>query len=128
MLACTFGLGMSMGMPDVCKTPPFAIPAPFPNIAMNAMAIPTYFTVMIMGQPELNIGSMYALSSGDEGGSMGGVVSQVIVGMGRPMLGSMTYNVGGMPSWRTTAPTIQNMMNCPGFTVVPSQTIKLVMS
>lgn len=128
MLACTYGLGMSMALPDVCKTPPFAIPAPFPNMAMNAMAIPTYYTVLIMGQPELNIGAMYAISSGDEGGTMGGVVSQIIIGMGRAMLGSMTYNVGGMPSWRVTAPTIQNMMNCPGFTAVPSQTIKTILS
>ncbi|MXZ33244.1 MAG: DUF4150 domain-containing protein [Gammaproteobacteria bacterium] len=128
MMVCTFGAGMSLGFPDVCKTPPFAIPAPFPNMAMNAMAIPTYFTILILGQPELNIGATYAVSNGDEGGAMGGVVSNVICGPGRPMLGSTVYFVGGMPVWRMTAPTMQNMMNAPGFTTVPSQTIKTVMT
>ena len=44
------------------------------------------------------------------------------------MLGSMIYMVGGMPSWRLTAPTLQNLTNCPGVTTVPSQTIKTVLS
>lgn len=128
MMACTFGPGMSVGMPDVCKTPPFAIPAPFPNNAMNATAVPTYYTVMILGQPELNIGATVAVSVGDEGGAMGGVVSNVIVGPGRATMGSMTYTLGGMPSWRTMAPTMHNLMNAPGTTMVPSQTIKTIMS
>ena len=128
MMVCTFGLGMSLGFPDVCKTPPFAVPAPLPNIAMNATAIPTYFTILILAQPELNIGATYAVSSGDEAGAMGGVVSGIICGPGRAMLGSTVYFVGGMPAWRTTALTIQNMMNTPGFTSVPSQTIKVVMT
>ena len=128
MTVMTFSTGMSMGMPDVCKTPPLAIPAPFPNMANNAMAVPGYFTIMILGLPELNTASMHPITNGDEAGTMGGVVSQVFCGMARPMLGSMVYNVGGMPSWRVTAPTTQNMMNCPGFTSVPSQTIKIVLS
>jgi len=128
MMPMTFGPGMSMGFPDVCKTPPFAIPAPFPNMGQNVMAIPMYYTVMIMGQPELNIGAMYAISLGDEAGTFGGVVSQIFLGPGRPMLGSMLYTVGGMPSWRLTAPTLQNLTNCPGFSVVPSQVTKVVLS
>ena len=128
MMVCTFGPGMSLGVPDVCKVPPFEIPTPFPNTAMNATAVPAYYTVMILGQPELNMGAMYSVSTGDEAGATGGVVSGTIVGPGRPMLGSLTYSVGGMPSWRMTAPTIQNTMNVPGVTSVPSQTIKTVMS
>lgn len=128
MMVCTFGTGMSLGVPDVCKVPPFGVPSPFPNTATNATAIPTYYTVMILGQPELNMGATYAVTNGDEAGAMGGVVSGMICGPGRPMLGSLTYNVGGMPSWRLTAPTIQNMGNVPGTTTVPSQTIKAVMS
>lgn len=128
MMSCTYGLGMSMAFPDVCKTPPFAIPAPFPNMAMNALCIPAYYTILILAMPELNTGGTYAISSGDEAGTMGGVVSQVFIGMGRPMLGSTVYFVGGMPAWRLTAMTMQNMMNVPGFTCIPSQTIKLVLS
>ena len=71
MFVSTFGTGMSLGVPDVCMTPPFAIPAPFPNLAQNAMAIPSYFTVAINAMPELNMTAMYAMSNGDEGGTMG---------------------------------------------------------
>ena len=63
---------MSMAMPDVCMTPPFAIPAPFPNIANNALAIPGYYTIMINGMPELNTASQYAITSGDEGAPSAG--------------------------------------------------------
>lgn len=127
MMPMTFGTGMSMAVPDVCKTPPFAVPVPYPNMGNNAMAIPTYFTIMINAMPELNIGSMYAITNGDEAGAMGGVASQIIVGMGRPTLGSQMYFVGGMPSWRLTAPTIHNLANAPGITAVPGQFVKVVM-
>ena len=127
MMPMTMGAGMSIAMPDVCKTPPFAIPVPFPNIANNALAVPTYFTIMINGLPELNITGMYALTSGDEGGPLGGVASMTIVGMGRAVMGSTFYFVGGAPSWRLLAPTIQNMVNAPGTSMVPSQTVKIVL-
>ena len=123
----TWGAGMSMAMPDVCMTPPFAIPAPFPNIANNVLAIPGYYTIMINGMPELNTASQYAITSGDEGGAFGGVASGTIVGPGRPMMGSAAYSVGGSPSWRLTAPTLHNLSNAPGTTIIPSQTIKFVL-
>ena len=127
VMPMTFGMGMAMGMPDVCKTPPFAIPAPFPNIGNNAMAIPTYFTIMINCMPELNTGGQYAITSGDEAGAMGGVVSQVIIGPSRPLMGSTCYCVGGMPSWRMTDPTMHNLSNAPGIGMAPSQTVKIVL-
>lgn len=126
MLTTTAMVGMSIGTPDVCMTPPLAIPAPFPNIASNAMVVPTYFTVMINGMPELNIGAMHAITSGDEAGVMGGVASGMIIGTARPLMGSTTYFVGGMPSWRLTAPTLHNLANAPGVTSVPGQTVKIV--
>ena len=124
----TFGKGMSMATPDVCKLPPFAIPTPYPNIANNSMVVPTYFTIMINCMPELNIMAQYAVTSGDEAGAMGGVASQMIVGSGKPLMGSTSYFVGGGPSWRMTAPTIHNMSNAPGTTMTPSQTFKIVLS
>ena len=127
MFVSTFGMGMSLAVPDVCMTPPVAIPAPFPNMGNNAMAVPTYFTIMINGMPELNITAMYAITSGDEGGTMGGVASGMFMGMGRPTLGSQCVFVAGLPVWRLTAMTIQNLSNAPGVTTVPSQTVKMVM-
>ena len=127
MMVMTFGMGMSMGMPDTCKTPPLAIPAPFPNLANNAMCIPGYFTILINAMPELNLASMYAITNGDEAGAMGGVVSQIIMGPGQTVMGSTMYFVGGMPAWRLTAPTMHNMMNAPGVTMVPSQVTVMVL-
>ena len=127
MFCMTFGSGMSMATPDVCMTPPLAIPAPFPNIANNGMTLPAYFTIMINCMPELNQGSQYMMTSGDEGGAMGGVASGTIMMMGRPTLCSTVYFVGGMPSWRLTAMTMQNLTNAPGCTMVPGQFIKLVL-
>ena len=123
----TFGPGGLMAMLDVCKTPPLAIPGPFPNSGMNVAAIPTYFTVMIMGMPWLNVGTTVAISNGDEAGAMGGVVSQIIMGPGRPVVGSMIHMVGGMPSYRTLDPTLQNLANAPGTATIPSQTIVTIM-
>lgn len=116
-----------MGVPDVCMLPPFGIPTPFPNIANNALVVPSYFTIMINGLPELNMGAMHAITNGDEAGAMGGVASGMIIGSARPLMGSTCYFVGGMPSWRLTAPTLQNMTNAPGVTMVPGQTVKIVL-
>ncbi|MCY3811466.1 MAG: DUF4150 domain-containing protein [Gammaproteobacteria bacterium] len=128
MFVSTFGIGMSQAMPDVCMTPPLAIPAPFPNLGQNAMAVPTYFTILINGMPELNITAMYAITNGDEGGALGGVASGVFMGPGRPLMGSQVMFVAGLPVWRLTAPTLQNLTNAPGMTMVPSQTVKCVLT
>ena len=66
-------------------------------------------------------------TDGGDAGTLGGVASQVVMGPGRAMLGSRTYFVGGMPSWRLTAPTLHNLSNAPGSTLVPGQTVKLVL-
>ena len=118
---------MSQGLPDVCKTPPLAVPAPFPNMGQNALAVPTYFTICINAMPELNMTAMYAITNGDEGGTMGGVASGVVMGPGRCTLGSQVVFVAGQPVWRLTAMTLQNLTNVPGTTTVPSQNVKQVL-
>ena len=127
MFATIFSLGMSQGTPDTCKTPPLAIPAPFPNLAANAMVVPGYMTVCIMGMPELNLLATHAITSGDEGGTMGGVVSQIIIGPARPTMGSTLCFVAGVPIWRQLDPTIHNLANTIGMTAVSGQQVKKVM-
>ena len=127
MFISTFGPGMSNGMPDICMTPPFAIPAPFPNIASNMLVLPGYFTIMINCMPELNVSSMYLITNGDEAGTMGGVASGTIMGLGRCLLPSTAVFIAGIPVWRSTALTLQNITNAPGVTSVPSQTISQVL-
>ncbi len=128
LFVSTFGPGMSLAMPDVCKTPPFAVPVPMPNIATNALVVPGYFTVMINCMPELNLASSGTISSGDEAGAMGGIVSSTIIGPARAVMGSMRCMVGGTPVRRMTDPTIQNTANAVGIGIVPSQPVKLVIS
>lgn len=129
MLCQTMGTGMSTGVPDVCLSPPLAIPIPLPNIANNGVLVPSYFTIMINCMPELSITAMHPISNGDEAGCMpGGVASGMIIGPVRPLMGSTKVFVGGTPSWRVTAPTLHNMSNCPGVTAAPSQTAKIVLS
>ena len=128
MTPMTFGAGASTGQPDTCKTPSPAgeVPVPYVNVASNSMAVPSYYTIMIQGQPELNLGGTYSATNGDEAGVGGGVASGTFSGPGKPMQGSMIYYVGGMPSWRVTATTVHNTGNSPGTSNVPSQTIKIV--
>lgn len=127
MYSCIFAAGMSQGTPDTCKTPPLAIPAPFPNIALNVTVVPGYMTIMITGLPELNLLSMHALTSGDEGGAMGGVVSQIIVGPCRATMGSQAVFIAGIPVWRQFDPTLHNLANVPGVTMTSGQSVKQVM-
>lgn len=127
-LVQTFATGGATAVPDVTMVPPFAIPTPFPNMATNAMAIPAYFTIMIECKPELNIGSTVAVTSGDETGAMGGVASGTIVGPARPVKGSIKVFLAGMPVWRTTDPTMQNLTNAVGVTSIPSQVVKTVLT
>ncbi|MBF0220060.1 MAG: DUF4150 domain-containing protein [Gammaproteobacteria bacterium] len=125
LVNCSMG-GMNMAMPDICKTPapplPF-IPVPYPNIAVGAMAIPTQFTVLTMGMPAHNLLTMVPLSNGDNGGVMGGLVSQLMMGPSRHIRGSFKLLLGAMPATRLLDQAGQNgvMPNMVGTTIVPAQ-------
>ncbi len=71
--------GMSIVFPDVCKTPaaPSPIPIPYPNIGRSADTSQGPTTVKTDGQMPMVKGAKYARSSGDEPGTVGGVVSGV---------------------------------------------------
>ncbi len=82
--SCKAG-GMVFGFPDVCKTPaPPAppIPIPYPNIAQVAMATAGTCSskVKIMNQPAVTKDSEIPMSSGDEPGVAGGVMSSCNMG------------------------------------------------
>ncbi len=57
--ASNSGVGMNMGFPDVCVTPvgPVPTPIPYPNMAMNATAVPFAPNVLISFVPGLNMGA-----------------------------------------------------------------------
>jgi hypothetical protein len=75
--------GMVTFMPDVCKTPaPPAppVPIPYPNIAMSQDTAQGSKTVKADGNSIMLKGSVFSQSTGDEAGSLGGVVSGVTKG------------------------------------------------
>ena len=75
--------GMSPVFPDVCKTPaPPAppVPIPYPNVAKSADASDTATTVQADGEKIMLKKSVFSTSTGDEAGSVGGVVSNCTKG------------------------------------------------
>jgi hypothetical protein len=75
--------GVSPVFPDVCKTPaPPAppIPIPYPNVAKSADAADTATTVKADGEFIMIKKSVFSTSTGDEAGSVGGVVSNCTKG------------------------------------------------
>src|SRR6476661_1107244 len=75
--------GVTIAFPDVCKTPaPPAppIPIPYPNVAMSSDTAQGSQDVKIDKNPIMLQGSNFKMSTGDEAGSVGGVVSGQIKG------------------------------------------------
>lgn len=90
--------GMLMCFPDVCKTPaPPAppIPIPYPNIAQSSDTDQGTKKLKVDGNPAMTKASNFKMSSGDEAGSVGGVVSSKIKGKGYPQLFSMDVKFEG---------------------------------
>ena len=123
-----------MAFPDVCKTPtPVGpVPIPYPNIAQLAMANPATcaLTVLIFNKPAATTMTMIMLSSGDEAGCAGGVISSLFIGPARFTLGSMVVSIEGAPAAYQGSLIGQNGVgsaNMPtGAQVVPSQAIVTV--
>ena len=133
MFQSTMGGGMSLGFPDVCKTPTPAgpVPVPYPNMASGATMNPatTALTVLTDCMPSLNQMSQTVMSTGDNAGVALGVASNMIMGPQEFILGSITVLKEGAPAQRMTSITGHNglSMNCPGTTLAPSQVTVLVL-
>jgi hypothetical protein len=71
--------GMSTVFPDVCKTPaaPSPIPIPYPNIGQSSDTSQGPSSVKTDGEMPMVKGAQYSRSSGDEAGTVGGVLSNV---------------------------------------------------
>lgn len=103
--------GMAMSFPDVCKTPaPPAppIPIPYPNIAQSSDTADGSTTVKVDGNPIMLKSSNFSMSTGDEAGSLNGVVSNKIKGKAEPMNASFDVKVDGKAVFRLTDPMTAN--------------------
>jgi uncharacterized Zn-binding protein involved in type VI secretion len=97
--ASTNGGGQCFAFPDVCKTPSPAgpIPIPYPNIAMLNQATSGTLSskVKIVGNKAATKDSEISMSSGDEAGSVGGVVSNKMKGSAKIKQGSGKVKIEG---------------------------------
>jgi len=117
-------------MPDVCKVPaPPAppIPTPFPNMAqLNQANVGSCSQkVKIMNKNVVTMKSEIPMTSGDEAGSAGGLVSGQIKGPAKPKKGSAKVKVEGQAVIFQTCMFGQNGNNAnapAGVQLQPSQT------
>ena len=131
--ASTNGGGTCQGTPDVCKTPqppPVGMaPIPYPNIGMLNQATGGSTKVKIVQKQALTIKAKIPKSSGDEAGTLGGVVSNMNMGEIQFKKGSSMVKVEGSPIIHLTSITSHNGTNAnmpAGTQLAPSQTKVIV--
>ncbi|AUX42852.1 hypothetical protein SOCE26_042870 [Sorangium cellulosum] len=120
--------GMALGGPDVCLTPPAHLPVPYPNLSAQPMGVPAVYNVLVSCTPAHNMRTQVPLTNGDNAGLETGVVSHTVMGPSRHITGAFTVLVGGAPVTRMTSITLQNSVNSPGISIVPSQVKVLVLA
>lgn len=115
--------GLNLAFPDVCLTPPFGEPIPYPNISMPETAIPTQFNVLIECLPAHNMLTEAPFSQGDDTGLYGGVISHMDMGPTDHLMGAFCCLVVGPPATTWLDMTGQNgpLPNMVGATLVPCQ-------
>jgi hypothetical protein len=127
MPASTTADGMATATaPNVCQVqvpPPVnSVPTPFPSIAQLAKASPTLETVLIENKPIVVASSKVAQTSGDEAGTLGGVVSGTNMGEASFTTASSKVFVGSAKVVHLLATTSHNGNNAPsGLVSTPSQ-------
>ncbi|HET9386381.1 MAG TPA: DUF4150 domain-containing protein [Gemmatimonadales bacterium] len=90
--------GVSTVFPDVCKTPTPGgpVPIPYPNVGQSSDTTDGSKSVKVDGGNSTMLkGSNYKMSTGDEAGSVGGVVSSKIKGKCEFTLYSFDVKVEG---------------------------------
>lgn len=119
MVATNNGLGMQLGFPDVCMTPPLGVPIPYPNIGLNCMAGVFSPNIFVGYMPQLTLGSVLPMTLGDQAGSMHPLFMQ----MGGPTVGNLRVLINCLPATSLCTPTYGNLFNNPvGLVAVPSVT------
>jgi hypothetical protein len=126
--AATMGGGNAFALPDTCNTPSPTgmVPIPYPNMAMLNMANSgtCSMQVKIMNSAVITKNSIVPLTSGDEAGVGGGVVSGTFIGQAAFKLGVPTVKVEGNEIVNMLKPCAQNgsNANAQGVIISPSQT------
>lgn len=108
--------GMSPVFPDVCKTPTPGgpVPVPYPNIGKAADTVAGPTTVTTNGSMPMTKGAQYALTTGDEPGTLGGVISSTFKGPAEFMMYSFDVKFEGKNVCRMGDPLLHNKKNAMG--------------
>jgi len=129
---CQLG-GLNFGFPDVCNTPtPVGpVPVPYPNMATGLTANPgtACNKIYLSCMPAHNLRTQVPMSMGDNAGVAGGLVSGMVMGPSKHLMGSFGVIYEGAPVTKMTSLTGQNGMslNVPGMTLVPAQFKVMIM-
>jgi len=108
--------GMSIVFPDVCKTPTPGgpIPIPYPNIGQASNTSKGTKKVKVDGQSAMVKSAKYSMTSGDEAGSAGGVLSSKIKGEAEYLMYSFDVKFEGKNVCRLGDPLWHNKKNIAG--------------
>jgi len=113
--------GVTIAFPDVCKTPaPPAgpIPIPYPNIAQSSDTAKGTKKVKCDGNPVCVKDSNFKMSTGDEAGSAGGLMSSKTKGKAEFILYSFDVKFEGKNVPRAFDLMLHNDKNTPPFPVL----------
>lgn len=107
------GSGGVLKTSDVCKTPGKCRPRNYTNVATSTNSAKTASTVIVNGNPACNKASIFAVSSGDEPGSCGGVKSGTIKMKAEFITASNNVFFEGKPATRLNDLMVSNNRNTP---------------
>lgn len=119
--------GTTIAFPDVCKTPTPAgpVPIPYPNIAMSSDTDKGTKKVKCDGESTCVKDSNFKMSTGDEAGSAGGVVSSKTKGKAEFVMGSMDVKFEGKDVVRAFDILLHNDKNTPPFPVLQGPVVAM---
>lgn len=117
--------GVTPCFPDVCNTPsPVGpIPIPYPNIARSSDAAKTAKKVYADGEQLCVKDSNFSTSTGDEAGSIGGVISGKTKGKAEFINYSFDVKAEGKNVPRALDLMLHNDKNTPPFPVIQGPTV-----
>jgi hypothetical protein len=119
--------GVTIAFPDVCKTPSPAgpIPIPYPNIAQSSDTDKGTKKVKCDGNPVCVKDSNFKMSTGDEAGSAGGVISSKFKGKAEFVMFSFDVKFEGKNVCRAFDLMLHNDKNTPPFPLLQGPVIPI---